>query len=48
MAILERCEWTNMWWDESDKKGQRVLLIGDSITNGYKNLLRIILETPFM
>ena len=32
---LEKYEWSNMWWDEPEMKGRRVLLVGDSITNGY-------------
>ena len=35
---LERIEWTNCWREDSQGK-ERVLLIGDSITNGYKSLV---------
>lgn len=34
--ILEEYEWCNFWWDGSQKGTEkRVLLVGDSITNGY-------------
>lgn len=35
---LERIEWTNYWREDSAGK-DRVLLIGDSITNGYKSIV---------
>ena len=37
---LEKYEWSNMWWDEPEMKGRRVLLVGDSITNGYSPVLK--------
>lgn len=38
MAKLEAIEWTNMWLDHpEDKDKKRVLLIGDSITQGMKD-----------
>ncbi len=40
MAKLETYEWSNMWWDRPSDGGRRVLLIGDSITNGYHPALR--------
>ena len=34
--IHEDIEWANFWWEHApDTKLPRVLLIGDSITNGY-------------
>ena len=35
---LERIEWTNYWREDSAGK-ERVLLIGDSITSGYKSIV---------
>ncbi len=34
MPIWESCEWTNVWWSRPEMN-QRILLSGDSITNGY-------------
>lgn len=37
MTKLERYEWCDFWWEETDKADKpRVLLIGDSITRGYR------------
>lgn len=36
----EPYEWSNYWWDHADREGKRVLLIGDSITNGYSAIVR--------
>lgn len=37
MAVLETYEWCDFWWEQADKKDKpRVLLIGDSITRGYR------------
>jgi lysophospholipase L1-like esterase len=37
MAILERNEWCEFWWEDADKKNSpRALFIGDSITKGYR------------
>lgn len=35
MPIVEQYEWADFWWDNADREGRRVLLIGDSITRGY-------------
>ena len=35
---LERIEWTNYWREDSHGK-DRILLIGDSISNGYKSIV---------
>jgi lysophospholipase L1-like esterase len=40
MAVLEKYEWSDMWWDEPERIGRRVLLVGDSITRGYRNHLK--------
>lgn len=40
----ERSEWSNYWWDHADTDGDRILLIGDSITNGYAAAVRKQLE----
>ena len=37
--ILERIEWTNTWREDCTHGAPRVLLIGDSITNGYKSVV---------
>lgn len=36
----EKIEWTDMWWDDPEKEGRRVLLVGDSITRGYYKALK--------
>lgn len=35
MPIVEQYEWADFWWDNADRDGARVLLIGDSIARGY-------------
>lgn len=36
-ALREKYEWCNIWWDEADETDlPRILLIGDSITAGYR------------
>lgn len=35
MPIVEQFEWADLWWDNADREGRRVLLIGDSVTRGY-------------
>lgn len=38
-------EWANFWWENApDKTAQRIMLIGDSITNGYKNAIQNLLR----
>lgn len=39
MAELEHIEWSRFWQVESGKDRPRVLLVGDSITEGYKQYL---------
>jgi len=37
---LEQQEWSNFWWESArDREKPRVLLIGDSITNGYRHTI---------
>lgn len=37
----EYIEWVNFWWDNApEPSAGRVLLIGDSITNGYKQFVK--------
>ena len=40
---LERIEWTNYWREDSQGK-ERVLLIGDSITAGYRSIVHKLLD----
>jgi lysophospholipase L1-like esterase len=47
MAVLEKYEWSDMWWDEPDQDGRRVLLVGDSITRGYRNHLKELAGDSF-
>lgn len=45
MTPLERYEWCDFWWEEAasqDKK--RVLIIGDSITRGYRPYVNKLLQ----
>lgn len=35
LTQLETYEWTRIWWDKPSEPGKRILLIGDSITDGY-------------
>ena len=37
---IKRFTWTEMRWEEPEKSGRRILLLGDSITNGYWNIVR--------
>lgn len=38
-------EWANLWWENApDTASPRVMLIGDSITNGYKNAAQELLR----
>lgn len=40
-ANRENKEWSNMWWENADKPNEnRILLIGDSITNGYRSYVQ--------
>ncbi len=40
MAVLEKYEWTDIWWDEPTEDGKRVLMLGDSITRGMKEFVK--------
>ncbi len=35
-AKLERFEWDNVWWEQTDSHADRVLYIGDSISCGIR------------
>lgn len=38
MAELEAYEWSNIWWEQApDNSKPRVLIVGDSITVGYRS-----------
>ena len=41
---LETYEWDNIWWDHPSAEGKRVLLIGDSISCGYRRMVGDCLE----
>ena len=36
MPVLETYEWSYLWWDKPSDGGKRILLVGDSITWGYR------------
>ena len=40
MAELETYEWSDCWWDKPQEKGKRILLVGDSITKGYRKYVK--------
>lgn len=43
--VLETYEWDNVWWEHaSDTEKKRVLLVGDSITVGYRAQLNKTLD----
>lgn len=43
-GVLEEKEWSNLWWENaSDHEKKRVLLVGDSITNGYQPMVNVVL-----
>ena len=45
MMQKERYEWINTWCDEADKTDKpRVLLVGDSIAQGYSTIVRELLK----
>lgn len=45
MYTLEKYEWDQIWWnDTGDKKNPRVLLVGDSISVGYRDYVNSILK----
>ena len=45
MAILEKYEWCDLWWDETDCMDlPRVVLIGDSIARGYRKAVSALLR----
>lgn len=40
----EQIEWSNFWWEDANKRCDRILLIGDSVTRGYRSSLNNILK----
>lgn len=45
MVQLERYEWCDYWWGETnEREKERVLLIGDSITRGYRPFVGELLK----
>lgn len=40
----EDIEWSNFWWEDANRECSRILLIGDSVTRGYRSLLNNILK----
>ena len=48
MKYIEECEWTNAWCDKLHSDNvKRTLLIGDSITLGYRPFVRDMAEGKF-
>ena len=42
---LETYEWDNLWWEHAnDPSKERILIIGDSITCGYRGIVNKILQ----
>ena len=41
---LETYEWDNIWWDHPEEEAHRVLLIGDSISCGYRRMVNELLD----
>ena len=49
MVIREKYEWAQLWWEEADNAlVKRVLLIGDSITVGYRPYVQEKLKEKFL
>lgn len=43
--VREFYEWANLWWEDApNTTAPRVMLIGDSITNGYKSSVQSLLR----
>lgn len=40
----KRIEWSNFWWENANKDCSRILLLGDSVTRGYRSSLNGIFE----
>ena len=45
--LRETYKWCNFWWDNAEKEGKRVLLVGDSISCGYKSVVIDALKGEF-
>lgn len=44
MPKVEQYEWCRFWWDEADSNAKpRVLLVGDSVTEGYRPFVKELL-----
>ena len=47
MHRFEEIEWMDLWWEQTNTPGKRVLLIGDSISrDGYYRYVKEIFESP--
>jgi lysophospholipase L1-like esterase len=45
MFKREYAEWINFWWEEADHpEKKRIALIGDSITNSYRDAVQVLLR----
>lgn len=40
MAVLEKYEWSDLWCEDANEAGERILLMGDSITRGYYDFVK--------
>lgn len=40
----ERIEWSNFWWEDANTICNRILLVGDSVTRGYRSSLHNVLK----
>lgn len=40
MAVLEKYEWSDLWCENANESGARILLMGDSITRGYYDFVK--------
>lgn len=45
MARLETCEWSDIWWEHaSNGNTPRIMIVGDSITVGYRSYVNSIFD----
>ena len=40
MSVLEKYEWSDLWCENANEGGERILLMGDSITRGYYDFVK--------
>ena len=40
MSVLEKYEWSDLWCENANEDGERILLMGDSITRGYYDFVK--------